>query len=287
MRFAANKAVLTDAGARHLVNQDTVLLKAAVSKRYGQIFFAVVCDGLGGLSRGELASAFLARRMEDWFEHDLVRQLKHAADLKEDVRFCLRRVRLMWEDLFAGTNDELARMGGSRGIRMGTTVVAFLMIGSQYLVAHVGDSRLYLADESRLLCLTRDHSLIRRQLDAGILTPSEAAASDRKSVLLQCIGASCRVHPDFTDGTLCRNTSVLLCSDGFWRKQRDGELYEAIRCDRAGNEEEMRHTLERMTDYARKRGEHDNISVIWLRFAAEAPEETVPVPCAARLAVQC
>ncbi|MCR5676096.1 MAG: serine/threonine-protein phosphatase [Lachnospiraceae bacterium] len=274
MNFRIKKAALTDIGAKKRVNQDAILVRAAKSRRFGPICFALVCDGLGGLALGEVASSAFKKRMDRWFVNDIPPLIRRAEKENFDSMHCLHRVRLMWQSIFMEMNESIARYGHGQGIRLGTTAVAFLLIGQQYLVMHVGDSRLYLTGDNRLLHLTHDHSLVQKQLDAGILTPSQAGISDKKSILLQCIGASHVVRPDFRTGTICQDTSVLLCSDGFWRRLHDEEILDGIRINQCLSETEMQRVLRRLTSSVKQRGERDNISAILLCLYAEV---TIPV----------
>ena len=269
MNFLVKKALLSDIGQRARINQDAVLLKTARSERFGRICFALICDGLGGLSHGEVASSAVSGRMEKWFTGDLTRLIAGAGKAHLDAGQCLHRIRLMWQNIVLEMNETLAQKGQEKGIRMGTTVVAFLLLGQQYLIMHVGDSRLYITRSGMLELLTHDHSLVQKKQDAGILTPRQALLSESGSVLLQCIGASHVVRPDFRSGTLFENTSVLLCTDGFWRKLQTDEILNGILPDHQSDETTMRETVRTLADRTKARGEVDNISVIFLTLIAE------------------
>lgn len=269
MDFIIKKAALSDIGSGRRINQDAVFYKVTRNPRFHRICFAVICDGLGGLSEGEVASGSFIRRMEEWYAGDFPRLIRRACTDHLDAGQCLHRTRLMWQSIIMEMNESIASYGRARGIRLGTTAVAFLLIGSSYIVMHVGDSRLYIASGGVLSRITHDHSLVQQQLDAGLLTPRQALLSDKKSVLLQCIGASHVVRPDFTTGTLWQDASILLCTDGFWRRLHEEEIYEHIRCSRLHNEQDMQHALAQLIRDARRRGENDNISAILLKLLAE------------------
>ena len=278
MLFRIQKAVLSDIGTDRRVNQDALLCKIVRHRQYGRICFAVVCDGLGGLSQGEIASAAFVRRAEDWFFHDFVCLLKQSEREHLSPSRCLHRAGIDWQSVIMEMNDRISRYGQKEGFRLGTTAVLFLLIGCHYLIMHVGDTRCYIADERGLKLVTHDHSLVQKQLDAGILTPAQAALSDKKSVLLQCIGASDVIRPDSFEGLLLQDTSVLLCTDGFWRRLPDTTLQDALRADPAASEASMSGTLKQLTSAVKQQGEHDNISAVFLMLLTERSEtDSAPV----------
>ena len=288
MLFRIEKAVLSDVGTDRRVNQDALLCKIARHRQYGRICFAAVCDGLGGLSQGEIASAAFIRRAEEWFFHDFVDLLRQAEREELSPARCLHRAGIDWQSVIMEMNDRISRYGHREGVRLGTTAVLFLLVGCHYLVMHVGDSRCYLADERGLKLITHDHSLVQKQLDAGILTPAQAALSDKKSVLLQCIGASDVIRPDFCEGLLLKDTSVILCTDGFWRRLPETVLWEAVHADPEGGEEAMSGVLKQLASRVKQQGERDNISAVYLMLLTEGSETGwMPAACPSRQVMAC
>lgn len=269
MNFNVKAAALTDIGAKNRVNQDAIMVKTAVSRDLGRICFAVCCDGLGGLSRGEVASGAFIQRMEEWFFNDLAGMTADPVYGPGDSHRLLCRVRIMWSDIASQMNEDIAEYGRQEGIKLGTTAVLFLLVGHRYLVMHVGDSRLYLYQGGHFRQMTRDHSLIQKQLDSGVITPMQALVSDKKSVLLQCIGASETLEPDFQEGALFQDASVILCSDGCWRKLSTSELSESMRDITRRDERMINERAQELITCARRRGEQDNISVILISLTAE------------------
>ena len=147
---------------------------------------------------------------------------------------------------------------------LGTTAVCFLLIGTDFLLMNVGDSRLYKTTDTHegIRQLTHDHSLVQRQIDSGQITDVEARDSNYKSVLLQCIGASPEVEPDFFFGNVTRDSNYLLCTDGFWRRLALDELEEVFSPQVCNSDEEAEARIGRMIDEVKRRGEEDNISAI-------------------------
>lgn len=95
-------------------------------------------------------------------------------------------------------------------IMLGTTVSAILMMNDSFYIVHVGDSRVYELKEG-LRILTKDQTFVAREIAAGRMTPEEAKVDPRRSVLLQCVGASATVKPDFLKGELRRNAVYFVC----------------------------------------------------------------------------
>ena len=116
-------AAHTDVGIKKKTNQDSYMIKEAQTKM-GRIFFGVLCDGMGGLSNGELASATVIRAMEQWFETDFPQLLVHTTDAEE----VLEKVKNDWHVIANELNVQLARYVEGTGNRLATTIVTLLLI---------------------------------------------------------------------------------------------------------------------------------------------------------------
>lgn len=260
--------ICTDTGIRKKVNQDAVMVKVADTDLYGRIAMGVLCDGMGGLSCGEVASAAFVHRMENWFHEELAEALsgeqvtEQLSAIQQNRQSFWKIIENQWSMITSEMNDRIAAYGNERGIRLGTTVLCLLLIGEEYLVMNIGDSRLYVTDETMTRQLTHDQSYVQQQIDLGLMTPQEALESDQKSVLLQCIGASEDVRPDFYSGSADQDTVFALCCDGFWRKQDPEEMHAMMTPYACSREENMKKNMMKLTDRLKKRGETDNISVL-------------------------
>ncbi len=254
----------SDIGTKKNVNQDALLIKRAKVSGIGPVCMGILCDGMGGLSCGEVASSAFVDRMDIWFRTDLKALLTGAdstvplgksshidSNSKIDINTALYRIKEQWEYIVHDMNDRLKEYGNSNGIRLGTTVVAIIILGNKYLAMNVGDSRAYKFTRRELGLITHDHSYVQQQIDLGRMTKEEAEKSDKKSVLLQCIGASEKVTPEFYGGEVIRNMNFLLCSDGLWRKVTPKEIIKIA---------PQRNGIKKLTDLVIDRGESDNIS---------------------------
>ena len=222
----------------------------------GNVLFAAVCDGMGGLQKGELASATLINRLSDWFYQELPAILYNGLQPDE--------LRTSWERLAVSENDRIASYGASSGYGLGTTCVTFLAFENVYYIMCVGDSRVYLLSD-QIYQLTKDQSYVQREIDLGRMTPQQAAVDPQRSVLLQCIGASPVVEPDFFAGSLAPNQCYMLCSDGFSHMLAPQEIYDCLSPQAAVGTDIMKNNLAYLTNLAMSRGEKDNISALLVR----------------------
>ncbi len=214
----AHFAAHSNKGPLRETNQDACCVEVAQT-RFGEVVMAVVCDGVGGLSQGELASSCVARRFARWFERDL-------PPLIDGMRssFEPKAVEDAWKALLGSINRALYAYGVRSGGLLGTTVTAALSCDGDYVVGHVGDCRLYRVNDRGVRQITTDQTLVARQVANGILTPGEARTHPRRNVILQAVGASPSLYPLFYRGRCDANDLFVLCSDGAYRKAKESDL---------------------------------------------------------------
>ncbi len=252
-------AAHSDVGIKKKTNQDSFLVKVAQTN-LGRVCLCVVCDGMGGLSKGELASATVIRAFERWFEQEFPEMLVRgfqADDLK-----------LAWDNMVLEQNQVLASYAARSGIRMGTTVAAILITDREYFILNVGDTRIYLLNQ-QLNLLTKDHTFVQNEVDAGRITWEEAQNHPQRNVLLQCVGASEVVTPDYYRGPVFPDNMFVLCSDGFRHVLSPEEIYSYLNPLAAQDETTMKNNAVALTEWNKQRGEPDNISVVLIRTSQE------------------
>lgn len=110
------------------------------------------------------------------------------------------------------------------------------MYENQYYIIHVGDSRVYLIND-KVNLLTHDQTFVAREIAAGRMTKEQAKTDSRRSVLLQCVGASPVVEPEFLSGTIQKNAVYMLCSDGFRHQITEEEMLVKIGPSQEADEE--------------------------------------------------
>ena len=202
--------------------------------------------------------------MEQWFETDFPQILRQVTDVEE----ILEKVKNNWYGTANVLNLQLAQYVEGTGKRMGTTIVVLLMIKNEYFIMNVGDSRAY-AISNQVYQLTKDQSLVQQQIDLGRVRPEDAERHPQRNVLLQCIGASEEVLPDFYRGTVLPGTLFLLCSDGFRHEISEQELFMQLNPSGLVNEEKMEERLVYLTELVKSRREMDNISAVAIKAVQE------------------
>ncbi len=247
--------IFTDAGKVRKVNQDSSLVKVANTRRYGRISFAAVCDGMGGLSKGEVASCKMIRALECWFHEELSLMQNLPEDkLWDTVETSLLR-------LIVKSSSDIRRYGRHRGIKLGTTLTAFLQIGRRYMTLNIGDSRIYMVDRKNAVPVTKDQSVVQEKLDDGIITREAAAMDPERSVLLQSVGTTLEIKPEIRRGELSSSATVLAVSDGFWRTLGNTEIHDKLCPQMCVTADDMLHQCRKLAELAMGRKEDDNITV--------------------------
>ncbi len=248
-------AANTDKGIKKATNEDSLAVKRLTTS-LGKMVFAVLCDGMGGLSVGEIASATLVKAFSDWANFELPALCENA--LEDHV------IRASWEHIVASVNQKLAKYGESKGLKLGTTVTAILLTEHRYYIVNVGDTRAYAIADS-VVQLTKDQTVIARELELGKLTPEQAKTDPRRSVLLQCVGASQEVRPDLFFGATNPNAVYMLCTDGFRHEITQDEIFDSLNPMRMRNTNQMKANLDYLVQQNKLRQETDNISVIAIK----------------------
>ena len=218
MQFAI--AGYSDVGRVKETNQDSYVAKVA-STNFGDVALVAVADGMGGLNKGELASATVARVLSTWFSEKLPTSLETMGSSVEGFD---RFVEGQWAGIVQDLNLHIMRYGLQNQIALGTTLTAMLAIGARYTIIHVGDSRAYEIDENSVQQITEDQTFVHREVAAGRMSAQEALTHPQRNVLLQCIGSSKEVRPQVVHGVLRPGANYLLCSDGFRHVLTDDEL---------------------------------------------------------------
>ncbi len=242
----------TDVGISKKTNQDSLAIKVVETQK-GKVAFAIVCDGMGGLSKGELASKEVIMAFSDWFDNTLV------DDINKDG---LNEERLVsqWNNIIQTQNKRLGEYGEKNNIMLGTTVSAILLYENDYYIVHVGDSRVYCLTD-KVLQLTKDQTFIAREIAAGRMTVEQSKTDPRRSVLLQCVGASQVVEPEFVKGHALENAVYMLCSDGFRHQISEQEMMEKIGPSIVKTEQDIEFGCRYLTETVKNRKETDNITV--------------------------
>ena len=245
----------TDVGLVKSTNQDSLSVMV-LNTPQGRMAFAVLCDGMGGLDKGEVASATLVGAFRNWVVNDLPQLCD--APLEDAV------IRSQWEHIITQQNQTIKAYGARQGVRLGTTVVAMLLTQTRYYILNVGDSRAYMLKDD-LRQITTDQTFVAREVAMGHMTPEQAEQDSRRSVLLQCVGASDEVYPDMFFGEVQPNAVYLLCSDGFRHEVTPEEIYENLQPGVLFDDYTMQQHTAGIIELNKQRQERDNISAVLVR----------------------
>lgn len=246
----------TDIGISKSINQDSFNARI-YNTNFGKIAFAVICDGMGGLSRGEVASSSLVNAFCKWSEDRLPILFRNTIDDSD--------IRKEWTDILTRYNVLIRIYGQKNGIKLGTTVTALLITENRYYISNVGDTRAYEITTENANKLTQDQTVIAQAISAGIMTEEEAKISPERNVLTQCIGASEVINPDFFFGDTKKDAVYMLCSDGFRHEISEKEIYDFLNPNMMFNADNMKQNIDILIETNKQRKETDNISAIAIR----------------------
>lgn len=248
-------AASTDAGIVKDTNQDSLFVRT-VKTPQGRMVLAVICDGMGGYDKGEVASASLLNAFSEWMDTTL--SILSQNEIEDSV------IRSQWDEIVTSMNEKIMKYGKRNNITLGTTVVSLLLTDKRYYIMNVGDSRVYeIVDELRQI--TNDHTVVANDLAKGLITPEQAKTDPRRDILLQCVGVSEIVSPDYFFGDTMQNAVYMLCSDGFRNEIETHELFDAFHSSKMTNADEMKMRMDELIGINKQRNEKDNISVITIR----------------------
>lgn len=245
----------TDVGISKDTNQDS-LTSMVINSPQGRMAFCVLCDGMGGLEKGEVASASVIAAFRNWALNDLPQLCNQPL---EDAK-----IRSQWETIIDQQNITIKAYGSRQGVKLGTTAVVMLLTQTRYYILNVGDSRAYeLTTEIRQI--TNDQTFVAREIALGNMTPEQAAQDPRRNVLLQCVGASDNVYPDMFFGDVQQNAIYMLCSDGFRHEITPDEIYAKLQPGVLFDDYTMQQNSISLIELNKQRQERDNISVALIR----------------------
>ena len=240
-----------DVGRARTNNEDSVALDADAQ-------VVVLADGMGGYNAGEVASGMAASLVCSSLVQWLGAHTAHTArELAQAMGRCVAQAN---RAIFDASNGNPQYSG------MGTTLVMVAVAGGHLVVGHVGDSRVYRLRGGQLQRLTRDHSLLQEQLDAGLITPAQAARSTNRNLVTRALGMDAEVTLEARDHSLQQDDVLLLCSDGLTDMVDDeGICY--LLCHTHAS---LQDACQALVDAANAAGGRDNISVVLVRAGSEA-----------------
>lgn len=217
----------------------------------------IVADGMGGHAAGEVASQMAVEVVSA--DLDRLNDLE-SADALESVSMALRHAN---RAVFERSSSERDKMG------MGSTASVLLLSDDRFIIGHLGDSRIYRLRGTEFTQLTRDHSVVQEQIDAGLITRDEARRHRQSNVITRCVGMGWDVEPDVTDGEVQQGDTFLLASDGLTGMVEDWRLQQLL-----SSRVPPARIVDALIAEANARGGVDNITVVIVRVHSSSAMTT-------------
>jgi PPM family protein phosphatase len=240
-----------DPGRARSNNEDSVATDDSVA-------LAVLADGMGGYNAGEVASnmatSFVRNELGRWLREASVRASD--ADVRRAMDICVDNAN---RAIFNAANSNPQYAG------MGTTLVVAVFRDDRLLLGHVGDSRCYRLRAGKLQQITRDHSLLQEQIDAGLITPEQAAFSANKNLVTRAVGVEDTVLLETHQHDVQPGDLYLMCSDGLSDMVDDAAIAPLLLAN-----DSLEASIRALIDAANDAGGKDNISVVLARASGSA-----------------
>jgi len=240
--------VATSVGRVRPTNEDAYLVRA------DQGLF-VVCDGMGGAAAGEVASQLAVETIAAQVANGGLIGAEHRG-FQPRTAGLGKAIEAANGAIIARARDEQAHAG------MGTTVVGMWFGDGLASIAHVGDSRAYLRNESGFEALTCDHSLVEAQVKAGLINREQSLQSEHQNILLRALGRDSEIDVELSETTVAIGDRVLLCTDGLTRTVSDEGLAAALDRFRGDPQGACDHLIE----MANNNGGPDNVTAVVVEF---------------------
>ncbi|HEY1554229.1 MAG TPA: cyclic nucleotide-binding domain-containing protein [Kofleriaceae bacterium] len=260
-------AAATDVGRARDHNEDNFLIDKKL-----RLF--MVADGMGGHAAGEIASSIAVHEIRDAVNKskdviDRYRVDHPAVQPYEILQVLEHAVQAACSAVFQRAQAEPDKRG------MGTTATVLLVAGAgehlRGFIAHVGDSRVYLARQHQCHVLTEDHSLMNELVRRGKLNREQIESSpykQYKNAVTRAVGVNQSVEVDTFDFDILPGDRFLLCSDGMYAYIDDADLPKQL------GDGDVKDSPKRLVDLANKGGGHDNITAVVVRVGGAASELT-------------
>ena len=242
---------VTDVGRSRSNNEDSVAVDEAMR-------LAVLADGMGGYKAGEIASAMATSHIKS----EMGRWLTEAGDA---ARY--REVRRAMELCVDGANVSILNAANSNShySGMGTTLVMGVFRDDGLVIGHIGDSRCYCYRAGKPRPITKDHSLLQEQLDAGLISPEQAENSNIRNLVTRALGVEAMVLLEVNEHGVEAGDVYLMCSDGLTDMMNDAAIEQLL-----AEQAELEHKAQSLVDAANERGGRDNISVLMVEVTEAA-----------------
>ncbi|MBC5763651.1 Stp1/IreP family PP2C-type Ser/Thr phosphatase [Ramlibacter albus] len=233
----------TDPGLARENNEDSVTFDEPTR-------LAILADGMGGYNAGEIASGmattFIKSELGRWLAQ--AGRSANAREVRRAMEICVDNAN---RSIFNAANSNPQYSG------MGTTLVVGVFQDGKLLLGHIGDSRCYRLRGTELAQITKDHSLLQEQMDAGLITPEQAATSTNKNLVTRALGVEDAVLLEVNEHRVETGDIYLMCSDGLSDMLDDPSIAKILM-----GEGPLDQKVVQLVDAANANGGRDNISVL-------------------------
>jgi serine/threonine protein phosphatase PrpC len=217
----------------------------------------IVADGMGGHANGQEASKQAVHALSDTVVPTLLQPVDNDETFSDLLKDGVHRANLA-----------LYRRNREQEHMMGTTLTAALVVATTAYIVNVGDSRTYLYRPDRgLRPVTRDHSVVARLVEDGVISTDEVYTHPRRNQIYRCLGEHASVEVDMFQEQLQADDVLVLCSDGLWEMVRDEEIQQIL----ASSNAHPSQISTRLIQAALTHGGADNVSVIVICVARQNP----------------
>ena len=251
-------ASCTDPGMVRSHNEDSIASDAANG-------LVVLADGMGGYNAGEVASGMATTVITTEMQQLLATVQPYAREEGANATVAAKLIRE--QILKANTSIYQSAQSQPQYAGMGTTLVVCLFYDDKVLVAHLGDSRLYLLRDSEFKQVTRDHSLLQEQIESGLITAEQAKHAQHKNLVTKALGIDPTVEPEIHEYETRPGDVYLLCSDGLCDMVSDEDIGMTLQALGAN----LQLACQQLVQMANDNGGRDNVSVILVRVLKGYP----------------
>lgn len=239
---------------KRLQNEDNFGIRYEQLNAQQTLILGIIADGMGGMAKGEIASKIA---VETFLKAPIPTEFKSSEN--KDAWLI---------EMFQKANQAIAAEVDNGG----TTLSVILAVNEQLMIAHVGDSRIYLLRQGEIKQLSQDHSYVALLVNNGEITEEESQTHPDKSVLLKSLGSKNSLSNGYVQNLtvtteqlvlqLEDNDIILLCSDGVWDLVDKQQLQEIFTHSDTSLQKAVHTTIQKVLDG----GAFDNATLVALKY---------------------
>ncbi|MBV1774378.1 Stp1/IreP family PP2C-type Ser/Thr phosphatase [Burkholderiaceae bacterium DAT-1] len=253
---ALEMVALSDTGLLRSHNEDAIV----IDRDHG---IALLADGMGGYQAGEVASHIAVSMVSEGLRSSLGVIPAHVRELGTGRphihRLLLNEINRANLAIFETAQSQPQCHG------MGTTLVSAVFYDNRVAIAHAGDSRMYRLRNGEFTAITRDHSLLQEQLDAGMITPEQARLAEHRNLVTRAVGVDPAMEAELNDFAVLPGDLYLMCSDGLNDMVDDTRIHLTLGL-LASN---LQQAADELIQMANQAGGRDNVSIILIKVVRD------------------